>query len=114
SIAADFRLRLGRGALGHGSAEHRSRPAARPGLAGFGLLPPTYFARAARPRTSAAQRSKTSLQSPARCWRKRRIVGYQGLSVRSRSQRQSGTLDSKTHTRTPSAPAKWARAVSEV
>ena len=53
--------------------------------------------------SSLAIRSKTWFHLPGSCWRKRRIVGYHGLSSRSRSQRQSTTLASATHTATPSA-----------
>ena len=42
------------------------------------------------------------------------MVGYQGLSSRSSSQRQSGANGRATQTGTPSAPARWAMAVSEV
>ena len=42
------------------------------------------------------------------------MVGYQGLSMRPVSQRQSGTAWSTTQTRTPSAPARCASAVSAV
>ena len=48
----------------------------------------------------------TGSQSPRALWRKRRAVGYQGLSSRSRSQRQSGTRGSGTKTRLPMAPAR--------
>ena len=58
--------------------------------------------------------SKTPGQSPGLLCRKSRMVGYQGLSLRWSSQRQSGTSGSATHTGTPIAPAKWAIAVSEV
>ena len=52
--------------------------------------------------------------SPCRCWRKSRMVGYQGLSSRSRSQRQSGAKGSITQTGLASAPARCATAVSAV
>ena len=45
-------------------------------------------------------------------WRNRRAVGYQGLSSRSRSQRQSGTKGSMIQTGFPMAPARCATAVS--
>src|SRR6266849_10977363 len=42
------------------------------------------------------------------------MLGYQGESSRSSSQRQSGTKGSATQTGTASAAAKWATAVSTV
>ena len=51
-------------------------------------------------------------QSPLLCWRKRRAVGYQGLSARFRSQRQSAVYGNRIHTGLPMAPARWATAVS--
>ena len=42
------------------------------------------------------------------------MVGYQGLSSRASSHRQSGATGRATHTGTPSAPARWATAVSAV
>ena len=51
---------------------------------------------------------------PHRRWRKSRMVGYQGVSSRSRSQRQSEENCTATQTGTPSAPARWASAVSGV
>ena len=42
------------------------------------------------------------------------MVGYQGLSERPSSHRQSGASGRATQTATPNAPAKWAVAVSEV
>ena len=56
---------------------------------------------------SADSNSPNTLdQSPSNFCRNSRIVGYQGLSVRSKSQRQSGTKGKATHTGTPSAPAR--------
>src|SRR5262249_35991884 len=52
-------------------------------------------------------------QSPNTRWRKSRMVGYHGLSLRFRSQRQSAEKQSGTQTATPSAPARCA-AVSEL
>ena len=52
--------------------------------------------------------STTDCQSPIFGWRKRCMVGYQGQSSRSRSQRQSGMNGTSTQTGTPSAPAKCA------
>ena len=46
-------------------------------------------------------------------WRKSRIVGYQGLSSRSRNQRQSAKYSSANQTGTPKAPARCATAVSQ-
>ena len=40
------------------------------------------------------------------------MVGYQGLSSRSRNQRKSGANGKATHTGTPSPPARWASAES--
>src|SRR5438874_1690210 len=57
---------------------------------------------------------KTGGQSLGDSWRKRRMVGYQGLSERLRSQRQLGTKGRGTQTGTPSAPATCATEVSEV
>jgi hypothetical protein len=54
----------------------------------------------------------TLSQSPMEGWRNSRIVGYQGLSFRSGSQRQSATNGSSTQTGLPIAPARWATAVS--
>ena len=56
--------------------------------------------------SSRAMRSKTSDQSPGEVCRNSLMVGYQGLSSRSTSQRQSGTVAKGTHTGTPSAPAR--------
>jgi len=47
----------------------------------------------------------TGSQAPGHAGRKRRIVGYQGLSSRPSIQRQSAAASSKVHTGTPSAPA---------
>ena len=59
-------------------------------------------------------RTNTAGQSPTRGWRNSRMVGYQGLSCRSFSQRHSGADDRATQTGTPRPPARWAAAVSEV
>ena len=64
--------------------------------------------------SSPAIRSKTGPHAMCTFWRKIRIVGYHGLSSRWVIQRQSGVVDSGIHTGTPSAPARWATAVSEV
>src|SRR4051812_25513999 len=58
--------------------------------------------------------AKTLCQSHRLLWRNRRIEGYHGLSLRSNSQRQSGTNRNATHTGIPNAPAKWATDVSQV
>src|SRR5207237_4695382 len=50
--------------------------------------------------------------SPACCCRNRRIVGYQGLSSRSSSQRQQVSKRLSNQTGLPSAPAKCATEVS--
>jgi hypothetical protein len=42
------------------------------------------------------------------------MVGYQGVSSRPRSQRQSGANGRSVHTGLPRAPARWAAAVSTV
>ena len=53
-------------------------------------------------------RSNTSAQlSSSRC-RNNRIDGYQGLSLRSSSQRQSAATPTTSHTGTPNAPARCA------
>src|SRR5205085_4169192 len=54
------------------------------------------------------------LQSPMCCCRNKRRLGYQGQSARSKNHRQSGTAARATHVGTPSAPPRWAIAVSEV
>jgi hypothetical protein len=46
--------------------------------------------------------------------RKRRMVGFQGVSARSTSQRQSPTVDRTNQVGTPRAPARWAAVVSTV
>src|SRR5215472_2933060 len=63
-------------------------------------------------RSSWATRPMTPGQSPRVVWRKSRIEGYQGLSSRPSSQRQSGANESSVHTGLPSAPARCAIAVS--
>ncbi len=55
---------------------------------------------------SAAMAVSTPCQSPGRGCRNKRIVGYQGLSSRSSSQRQSGVKGSAVQTGTPRAPAR--------
>jgi YD repeat-containing protein len=62
----------------------------------------------------SAIRANTSSQSPSLICRNKRIVGYQGVSARSRSQRQSAIWASATQTGTLNAPARWAVAVSAV
>ena len=53
-------------------------------------------------------RPRTSVQTRGVDCRNRRMVGYHGLSSRSRSQRQSSANGSITQTGRPSAPARWA------
>lgn len=55
---------------------------------------------------AAAAASTGALQSPAWDWRNNRMLGYQGLSVRSNIHRQSGTLEIIVHTGLPIAPAR--------
>ena len=77
---------------------------------GFDVLAITGSATIANPASpacsSAAMRWKTGSQSPRCFCRNRRMVGYQGLSSRSKSQRQSTRVESANHTGTPTAPAK--------
>jgi len=54
-------------------------------------------------------RLTTPDQSPGALCRNSRAVGYQGLSSRSMSHRQSGTNGNKTQTGFASAPARWQR-----
>ena len=63
---------------------------------------------------SSAIRANTSSQSPHDFCRNNRIVGYQGLSSRSTSQRQSAANGSATQIGTPSAPARCASDESDV
>ena len=90
------------------------RRVARPRLAGFAERrqlapsPPAILARSA-----AAARAILSQPCPSR-WRKRRIVGYQGLSSRPRNQRQSDTQGVISHTGLARAPARCATAESTV
>src|SRR5438094_680795 len=51
--------------------------------------------------SSATTRSTTDAQSPRVCWRNKRIVGYHGLSSRSRSQRQSDGVGINVQTGLP-------------
>src|SRR5258707_5915896 len=81
------------------------------GIFSFFILHPSAFILLS---SSWAMRSNTSDQSPLRIWRKRHIVGYQGVSSRSSSQRQSGTMGNASHTGTARAPARWAVTVSHV
>jgi len=50
--------------------------------------------------------SITGSQSPSFSCRNRRAVGYQGLSVRSSNQRQSGIFEIRIQTGTPREPAR--------
>src|SRR2546423_400346 len=54
----------------------------------------------------------TGMQWSRGGWRKRVIVGYQGVSVRFSIQRQSGAKERRVHTGRARAPAKWAMEVS--
>src|SRR5580765_3649422 len=72
-----------------------------------------FNAAATRSFSASAKRANTSVHSLTRDCRKRRTVGYQGLSSRSNSQRQSGTSGNAIQTGTPRAPAKCGNAVSE-
>ncbi len=74
---------------------------------------PSAF-RAASLRTSSAIRAKTASQSPSVFWRNRRMVGYQGVSVRFSSQRQSAMVERASQMGTARAPARCAAAVSAV
>ena len=76
------------------------------------LFFPSFCFSFASAEISAAIRPNTSLQSPGFFWRKRRMVGYHGLSSRSKSQRQQPANGRTVHTGRPSAPAKWADDVS--
>src|SRR4051794_22377342 len=57
-------------------------------------------------RAASATRSTTPSQAPCRLWRNSRAVGYQGVSSRPISQRQSETNGNKIHVRAPMAPAR--------
>ena len=52
-------------------------------------------------KTAWAIRSKTASQSPGVACRNSRMVGYQGLSLRSSIQRQSPTVDNGTRPDNP-------------
>src|SRR4029077_18844801 len=65
-------------------------------------------------RSSPSISAKAGSQQLHSTWRNRRRVGYQGLSLRSSSHRQSGTYRNATHVGRPSAPAKCATEVSDV
>ena len=67
-----------------------------------------------RPGHSSRSLAKGSDQSPGLACRKSRMEGYQGLSDRFSIQRQSGVAESSSHVGLPSAPARWATAVSIV
>ena len=55
---------------------------------------------------ASAIRRNTPAQSPRFAWRKSRIVGYQGESSRSRSQRHSATRGNASHVGLASAPGQ--------
>src|SRR5262249_24147957 len=61
-----------------------------------------------------AARAMTAFQSAKADCRKTRAVGYQGVVLPSRIQRQSGANGAKTQTGRPIAPARCAGAVSTV
>src|SRR5437763_886115 len=63
-------------------------------------------------RSSPVTRSITPVQLPNCCCRNSRALGYQGLSVRSNSQRQSALYGNRIQTGLPIAPARWAMLVS--
>ena len=99
----------------------RCRSASRPAAGGFSTIRrrsrrwPTSFsadaarrARAARPRSRPRARTSRRTRLAGRGGR----AGYQGLSARSSSHRQSGTRARSTHSGLPSAPARCARLVS--
>lgn len=58
--------------------------------------------------------SMTGDQLPGVDWRNNPAVGYQGESLRLRSQRHSEETGRRIDTGLPRAPARWARAVSTV
>src|SRR6185312_4531827 len=82
--------------------------------ASIGSMEPGHASARTSTRSSEAMRSKTPFQLPGCDCRKSRMVGYQGLSSRSSIHRQSGAYESATQTLAPSAPARWAIAVSDV
>ncbi len=83
-----------------------------PGLAKGDSL--TALGASSCPRRASAMRWNKPSQSPCLVWRKSRMVGYQGLSSRSLSQRQSATTDRASQTGKPRLPARWETAVSGV
>ena len=62
--------------------------------------------------SASAMPWKTSSHQPGLVWRSSRMVGYQGLSSRSSSHRQSGEKGKAIQTGIPSAPARCAIDVS--
>src|SRR3546814_245673 len=70
--------------------------------------------RAASSASAARTRASTPSQSPKVVCRNSLALGYQGLSSRSTSQRQSALRDSTTQTGRPSAPARCATEVQVV
>src|SRR5471030_582209 len=64
--------------------------------------------------TCACISAKTPAQSPSVFCRNNFMLGYHGLSLRPRNQRQSGTCFKATQTGRPSAPARCASAESKV
>ena len=71
-------------------------------------------ARGGSARSASVTRAITAPQSPALCWRKRRALGYHGLSSRSNDHRQSAADARRIHTGLPRAPAMCATEVSTV
>src|SRR5580658_591300 len=68
--------------------------------------------RCKKPSNAARRRPKAPSHRRLSSCRNNRAVGYQGLSSRSSSQRQSGTNGSNIQTGLASAPARWATLVS--
>ena len=68
--------------------------------------------RPVKSRSSACTASMTAGHFPGSGCRNRRSVGYHGLSLRPSNQRQHGSKRSSSQTDLPSAPARWATAVS--
>ena len=75
---------------------------------------PRSVARRAAVRKAAAIREKISSQSPNVVCRNRRRLGYQGVSSRFSSHRQSGEIERASHVGTCIAPARWTTLVQDV
>ena len=95
--------------------QSQQRPRARSSDADISAAPPTVRLGRSPMVRAVANSAITGCQPLLRagCLNSR-IVGYHGLSVRSRSQRQSGEALSATHVGRASAPARCAIEVSEV